>query len=86
MFLSAVMMLEHVGEIEKARRIREAISGVVKEGRVRTYDMMRIPGGANAISLGAASTTQMTDAVLSKLARQVPSATDRELVEAGSHI
>jgi len=68
MFLSAVMMLEHVSEIEKARRIREAIAVVVKEGRVRTYDMMRIPGGAKSISQGAASTVQMTDAVLAKLA------------------
>ena len=67
MFLSAVMMLEHVGDVEKARRIREAIAAVVKEGEVRTYDMMRIPGGANAISQGAASTVQMTDAVLDKL-------------------
>jgi len=61
------MMLEHIGEIEKAGRIREAIAAVVKEGRVRTYDMMRIPGGAKAISQGAASTTQMTDAILGKL-------------------
>ena len=67
MFLSAVMMLEHVGEVEKAHRIREAISAVVKEGRVRTYDMMRIPGGANAIRQGAASTIQMTDAVMARL-------------------
>lgn len=67
MFLSAVMMLEHVGEVEKARRIREAIAAVVREGKVRTYDMMRIPGGANAIRQGAASTTQMTDAVLAQL-------------------
>jgi isocitrate dehydrogenase (NAD+) len=67
MFLSAVMMLEHVGEIEKAGRIRQAIAAVVKDGRVRTYDMMRIPGGAKAISHGAASTPQMTDAVLEKL-------------------
>ena len=67
MFLSAVMMLEHVGEVEKASRIREAIAAVVKEGKVRTYDMMRIPGGAKAISQGAASTVQMTDAVLAKL-------------------
>jgi len=67
MFLSAVMMLEHIGETEKARRIREAIANVVKEGKVRTYDMMRIPGGAKAISQGAASTVQMTDAVLEKL-------------------
>src|ERR1039457_6841894 len=31
MFLPAVMMLEHVGEGEKARRIREAIAAVIKE-------------------------------------------------------
>ena len=67
MFLSAVMMLDHVGETEKARRIRDAIAAVVKEGKVRTYDMMRIPGGAKAIRQGAASTVQMTDAVLAKL-------------------
>jgi 3-isopropylmalate dehydrogenase len=67
MFLSAVMMLEHVGEIDKAGRIREAIAAVVKEGRVRTYDMMRIPGGAKAIQQGVASTTEMTDAVLGKI-------------------
>jgi len=78
MFLSAVMMLEHVGDVEKARRIREAIAAVVKEGKVRTYDMMRIPGGANAIRQGAASTTQMTDAVLDKLE------SSRELAYAGS--
>jgi len=67
MFLSAVMMLEHIGEMEKARRIRDAIAHVVKEGKVRTYDMMRIPGGANAIRQGAASTVQMTDAILHRL-------------------
>ena len=67
MFLSAVMMLEHVDEVEKARRIREAIAAVVREGKVRTYDMMRIPGGASAIRRGAASTRQMTDAVLAQL-------------------
>ncbi|HZQ94148.1 MAG TPA: isocitrate/isopropylmalate family dehydrogenase [Candidatus Sulfotelmatobacter sp.] len=67
MFLSAVMMLEHVGEIEKARRIRNAIAAVVKEGKVRTYDMMRMSGGPHAIAQGAASTVQMTDAVLARL-------------------
>jgi isocitrate dehydrogenase (NAD+) len=84
MFLSAVMMLEHVGEVEKGRRIRAAIAAVVKEGKVRTYDMMRIPGGAKAIIQGAASTVQMTDAVLAKLAQQagVPEA-HAELAEVG---
>ena len=67
MILSAAMMVEHVGEVEKAERIRNAVAAVVKEGKVRTYDMMRIPGGAKSISQGAASTVQMTDAILAKL-------------------
>lgn len=70
MFLSAVMLLEHVGENEKAKRIRDAISAVVKEGKVRTYDMMRIPGGGKAIAQGAASTIEMTNAVLAKLGKK----------------
>jgi hypothetical protein len=40
---------------------------VVKEKKVRTYDMMHFSGGAKAISQGAASTVQMTDAVLANL-------------------
>jgi len=67
MILSAAMMVEHVGEIEKAERIRNAVAAVVREGKVRTYDMMRIPGGAKSISQGAASTVQMTDAILTKV-------------------
>ena len=67
MILSAAMMVEHVGEIDKADRIRNAVAKVVQEGKVRTYDMMRISGGAKSISQGAASTVQMTDAILAKL-------------------
>jgi 3-isopropylmalate dehydrogenase len=67
MILSAAMMVEHVGEIDKADRIRTAVAKVVQEGKVRTYDMMRIPGGAKSISQGAASTVVMTDAILAKL-------------------
>jgi len=67
MILSAAMMAEHVGEVDKADRIRNAVAVVVKEGKVRTYDMMRIPGGPKSISQGAASTVQMTDAILAKL-------------------
>jgi len=85
MFLSAVMLLRHVGETEKAMRLRDAIAAVVKEGKVRTYDMMRIPGGAKAISQGAASTMQMTDAVLAKL-KQPATAQTLECVAAGDGI
>ena len=72
MILSAAMMVEHVGENDKAERIRNAVAEVVKEGKVRTYDMMRISGGAKSISQGAASTVQMTDAILQKLTQEVP--------------
>ena len=54
-------------EDQKANRIRKAIADVVREGKVRTYDMMRLTGGSNAISQGAASTVLMTDAILEKL-------------------
>ncbi|MGA9565687.1 MAG: isocitrate/isopropylmalate family dehydrogenase [Candidatus Korobacteraceae bacterium] len=67
MILSAAMMLDHLGENEKATNIRGAIAAVVAEGNVRTYDMMRISGGPRSIAQGAASTTQMTDAILAKL-------------------
>ena len=79
MILSAAMMLDHIGEREKAGRVRAAIAAVVKEGKVRTYDMMRVPGGPKSIGQGAANTTQMTDAILGKLAAvKVP-----EIVAAG---
>ncbi len=67
MILSAAMMVEHVRETDRADRIKKAVAAVVKEGKVRTYDMMRIPGSAKSISQGAASTTQMADAILAKL-------------------
>jgi 3-isopropylmalate dehydrogenase len=67
MFMSAVMMLEHIGENEIAAKIKNAIAKVVEEGKVRTYDMMKLRGGADAISKGAATTQQFTDAVISKL-------------------
>jgi isocitrate dehydrogenase (NAD+) len=67
MILSAAMMLDHVGEGTKAHRIRKAIAEAVKEGGVRTYDMLRLSGGPKTIGQGAASTVQMTDAILEKI-------------------
>ncbi len=67
MILTAVMMLDHIGETEKAARIRAAVAAVVLDGKVRTYDMMHLAGGPDAIGKGAASTQQMTDAILAKL-------------------
>ena len=67
MVLSAVMMLEHVGENDKASRIKTAIGKVIEEGRVRTYDMLRLTGGPDVFKHGAATTQQMTDAILARL-------------------
>ncbi|MEW6074090.1 MAG: isocitrate/isopropylmalate family dehydrogenase [Planctomycetota bacterium] len=67
MILSAAMLLDHVGETEQARRIRDAVTMVVAAGRVRTYDMMRIRGGPRSIAEGAASTAQMADAIIEAL-------------------
>ena len=67
MILSACMMLDHIGEAEKATRIRDAIGKVIKEGRVGTYDMKKLRGGPDAISQGAATTQQMTDAIIAEL-------------------
>jgi 3-isopropylmalate dehydrogenase len=61
------MMLDYLDETDKADAIRDAIRKVVKKGKVRTYDMLRIPGGPKAISQGASTTTQMTDAIIKKL-------------------
>src|SRR6202008_699607 len=60
MILSAALMVDHVGETPKASMIRAAISLVVREGKVHTYDMMRLAGGAKSIAQGATSTIQMT--------------------------
>jgi len=67
MLMSAVMMLDHVGEHDKAKRIMDAVASVVEEGKVRTYDMLRLAGGPDVFSKGAASTDQMTDAVIARL-------------------
>ncbi|MBN2383109.1 isocitrate/isopropylmalate dehydrogenase family protein [bacterium] len=67
MILSACMMLDHVGERSKSARIRAAIEKVIAEGTVRTYDMMKLTGGAKVIGQGAASSIEMTDAIIAKL-------------------
>ena len=67
MILSACMMLDHIGETEKAIKIRIAIAKVIEEGKVKTYDMMKLRGGADSIGKGAATTQQITDAIISNL-------------------
>ena len=67
MILSSCLMLEYLNETEKAQRIRKAISDVIAEGKVRTYDMLRLVGGPDVIKKGAASTPEMTDTIIAKL-------------------
>jgi len=54
--LAVKMMLEWLGELDKAEKIEAAIAGVINDGIVRTYDM----GGNN-------TTLEMAEAVAGKL-------------------
>ncbi|KPK95899.1 3-isopropylmalate dehydrogenase [bacterium SM23_31] len=56
MIMTAKMMLQWLGETDKAKRIENAVAAVLKEGKVRTYDMG-----------GSAGTLDMADAVIGKL-------------------
>jgi isocitrate dehydrogenase (NAD+) len=67
MMESACMMLDHLDETEISGRIRQAIATVIAEGKVRTYDMLKLPGKQEVIKMGAASTVEMTDAIIQNL-------------------
>jgi 3-isopropylmalate dehydrogenase len=54
--LSAKMMLDWLGETEKGAAVEKAVAEVIREGRVRTYDM----GGSN-------TTLEMGEAIAAKL-------------------
>ncbi|MDX9924394.1 MAG: isocitrate/isopropylmalate family dehydrogenase [Ignavibacteriaceae bacterium] len=67
MFMSACMMLDHIGEKETADKIRKAIAKVIEEGKFRTYDMMKLRGNAEVFNYGAVSSIDLTDAVIANL-------------------
>jgi len=54
--LAAKMMLDWLGEIGKAKAVEEAVTEVLQEGKVRTYDM----GGKN-------TTLEMAEAIAARL-------------------
>ena len=54
--LAAKMLLEWLGEAKRAAAVEEAVAAVIREGRVRTYDMG-----------GSASTREMAEAIVAKL-------------------
>jgi len=67
MIMAGAMMLDYLGEKEKAKRIEQAVARVVAEGKVRTYDMLRLKGGQDVFKYGAASTEEMTAAIIRAL-------------------
>ena len=67
MIESACMMLDFIDENAIAAKIRKAVAEVVAEGKVRTYDMLKMSGRADVVEKGAASTRQMADAIIEKL-------------------
>lgn len=69
MILSACMMLDHIGERAMSGRIMQAVRLVISEGRVRTYDMLKLRGSPEVLSKGAAGTARMGDAVVEALGR-----------------
>ena len=60
LLLSGLLMLDYIGERERAQRIREALGRVLAAGAVRTRDLG-----------GSASTTEFTDAVCREVEKTV---------------
>jgi isocitrate dehydrogenase (NAD+) len=62
MTLSGAMMLRYLGEIDAAERVEAAVAAVIGAGTDVTYDLR-----ADRDQSKAASTTQMTDAIIANL-------------------
>lgn len=67
MIESACMMLDYLDNKKTSSKIRKAVATVIEEGKVRTYDMMKMAGKPEVVENGAASTIQMTDAIIARL-------------------
>lgn len=62
MILSGVMMLNHIGETERADRLEKAVAALIEEGRYVTYDMKPTPDDPTA-----ATTSMVAEAIVKKL-------------------
>jgi isocitrate dehydrogenase (NAD+) len=62
MMLSGVMMLRHLGEMQAAERLENAIASVIEEGKDVTYDMKPTRDDPTAVG-----TSRVADAVIEKL-------------------
>jgi isocitrate dehydrogenase (NAD+) len=56
LILSAAMMLDHLGELDAAARVRAAVEGVLREGRKLTRDLG-----------GTAGTTEIAEAIAGRV-------------------
>ncbi len=63
--LSAAMMLDHLGELETAAKIRKAVNQVYAEGKVLTADIRKATGSSQP----AASCTEFTDELVLTLSK-----------------
>lgn len=62
MILSGVMLLQHLGEWDAARRLEEATRTVIREGRTVTYDLKAERNDPTAVG-----TTAMADAIIDRM-------------------
>jgi isocitrate dehydrogenase (NAD+) len=56
LILAACMLLDHIGETHRAKRVRTALEQTIREGKTVTRDLG-----------GTASTDEFTDAIIAKL-------------------
>ncbi|MBN1445974.1 MAG: isocitrate/isopropylmalate dehydrogenase family protein [Candidatus Omnitrophica bacterium] len=61
LLLAGIMMLDYIGESEKASKIEQALAGVIREGKNLTYDF-RDPGEKNCVG-----TREMGEAIVDRL-------------------
>lgn len=62
MMLTGVMMLQHIGEHQAAKKLQDAVAAVIAEGKLVTYDIKGNPDDPAAVG-----TSVVADAVIDKL-------------------
>ena len=62
MILSGAMMLRHLGELQAAKAIEEAVAAIIEEGKLVTYDLR-----ADRDRTKASGTSDMADAIIARM-------------------
>jgi isocitrate dehydrogenase (NAD+) len=62
MILSGAMMLRHLGELQAAKAVEDAVAGIIADGKQVTYDLRPDRDRAKA-----AGTSEMADAIIARL-------------------